>query len=195
MGQEAARELIVAVVAAGLHDPSSTTAFAGFIAAGVQRRAQQEGRFVARVEIEVRGLAIDVARRSAGLGSSPDLDRALNLVRQADALIAVSATAQGSYTGLFKLFFDQFESGALSEMPTVVAATGGSPRYTLMLDHAMRPLFGHLGADVMPTGLFALPGDIAAGEVSPLVTRRIERAAGQLLARLAAVPQAQEEYV
>lgn len=194
MGQEVTKEKVVAVVAAGLHDPSGTSAFAGLIAAAVRRRAPQN-LSVTCIDIDVRGLAMDLARRTAGLEPSSDLDRALTLVQQTDGLIAVTATAQGSYSGLFKLFFDQFEPGALTEMPTVIAATGGSPRYTLMLDHAMRPLFGHLRADVMPTALFAIPADIVDTSSSP-VAGRIERAADQLLARLVSpARQVQGEWV
>ena len=41
----------------------------------------------------------------------------------------------------------------------VVAATGGTPRHSMVLDHALRPLFAHLRAVVAPTGVFAATDD------------------------------------
>lgn len=37
-------------------------------------------------------------------------------------------------------------------MPVLIAATGGTERHSLVLDHALRPMFCHLHAVVAPTG-------------------------------------------
>jgi FMN reductase len=44
-------------------------------------------------------------------------------------------------------------------MPVLIGATGGSARHSLMLDHAMRPLFSYLRAVVLPTSVYAAPQD------------------------------------
>ena len=40
-----------------------------------------------------------------------------------------------------------------------MAATAGTARHSLVLEHALRPLFGYLHAVVVPTGVFAATDD------------------------------------
>ena len=60
----------------------------------------------------------------------------------------------------------------------LIAATGGTARHSLVLEHALRPLFAYLRAVVVPTGVFAASEDWAGGDAAPLATR-IERAAAR----------------
>ena len=86
-----------------------------------------------------------------------------------------------SYSGLFKTFFDVLENGALDGTPVLVAATAGTARHSLVLEHALRPLFAYLHAVVVPTGVFAATddfGDTSDGSLDD----RIRRAAGELAA-------------
>lgn len=39
-----------------------------------------------------------------------------------------------SYSGLFKMFFDALDTDSLRGMPTIVAATAGTARHSLVLD-------------------------------------------------------------
>ena len=55
-----------------------------------------------------------------------------------------------SYSGLFKTFFDVLEEGTLDGKPVLVAATAGTARHSLVLEHALRPLFAYLHAVVVP---------------------------------------------
>ncbi|WP_181008696.1 NAD(P)H-dependent oxidoreductase, partial [Streptomyces sp. SM12] len=84
-------------------------------------------------------------------------------VTSADALIAVTPVYNASYSGLFKSFFDLVDPTALAGTPVIVAATGGTPRHSLVLDHAMRPLFGYLRALTVPTGVYAATADWGGG--------------------------------
>ena len=61
-------------------------------------------------------------------------------------------------------------------MPVLIAATAGSARHSLVLDHAMRPLFSYLRAVVLPTGVFAATEDFGAAGLD----ERIARAAAEL---------------
>ena len=105
----------------------------------------------------------------------------------ADALIAVTPVFNASYSGLFKLFFDVVEHDSLAGMPVLVAATGGTARHSLVLDHAMRPLFAYLGAATVPTAVYAAAEDWGQGATpaDTALAERIDRAAGEL-ARAAA---------
>ena len=63
----------------------------------------------------------------------------------------------------------------------LVAATGGTARHSLVLDHAMRPLFSYLRAVVVPTGVYAASEDWGTGGDGALADR-IDRAAAELAA-------------
>jgi FMN reductase len=68
----------------------------------------------------------------------------------------------------------------------LVAATAGTARHSLALDHAMRPLFAYLGAAVTPTGVFAAAedwGEVDLADAS--LVERIDRAARELAAAIA----------
>ncbi len=99
----------------------------------------------------------------------------------ADGLIVVTPVFSASYSGLFKSFFDVIEPDALTGMPVLIAATGGTARHSLVLDHALRPLFAHLRAVVVPTGVYAASEDWGAEGLDG----RIERAAGELAGLMA----------
>ena len=104
-------------------------------------------------------------------------------VADADALIAVSPIFSGSYSGLFKTFFDVLEPETLAGKPVLIGATGGTARHSLVLEHALRPLFTYLQAVVIPTGVYAAPEDWGT---DAQLGSRIGRAADELAALLSA---------
>jgi FMN reductase len=167
------------VVSAGLSQPSSTRLLADRLAAAVGAALPVETTL-----IEVRDQAHDVVNNLLTGFPSPSLEGALNAVAAADGLIAVTPIFNASYSGLFKSFFDVFEESALLDKPVLLGATGGTARHSLALEHALRPMFAHLRASVVPTSVFAAPEDWAgAGNGSgPAggLARRIERAGKEL---------------
>ena len=110
--------------------------------------------------------------------AAPALAAAIEQLRTADGVIAVTPVFSASFSGLFKTFFDVLEQGLLEGVPVLIAATAGTPRHSLVLDHALRPLFGYLRAVVVPTGVFAATEDFASTDLE----HRIHRAAGELAA-------------
>ncbi|MGR6971985.1 FMN reductase [Streptomyces cynarae] len=159
------------VVSAGLSVPSSTRLLADRLAAAVEHRAAVSVRVV-----ELRDLAVEIAHNFTNGFPGRALAAALEAVTEADGLIVVTPVFSASYSGLFKSFFDVLEKEALVDKPVLIAATGGSARHSLVLDHALRPLFSYLRAVVTPTGVYAASEDWGA-EGLP---ERIERAAGEL---------------
>ena len=83
----------------------------------------------------------------------------------------------GSYSGLFKTFFDVLEPGVLAGKPVLIGATGGTARHSLALDYALRPLFSYLRTVVVPTAVFAAPEDWGS---DAQLSDRVDRAAGEL---------------
>ncbi len=162
----------IVVVSAGLSVPSSTRLLADRIAA-VTAQALEEPEVV---HVELRDLAHDLIDNLLTGFPSPRLGEALDAVRRADGLVAVTPVFSASYSGLFKTFFDVLEPGVLDGKPVLVAATAGTARHSLVLDHALRPLFTYLHAVVVPTGVFAATDDFGDAGLDA----RIARAAGEL---------------
>ncbi|MFE0421720.1 FMN reductase [Streptomyces sp. NPDC058953] len=170
------------VVSAGLSVPSSTRLLADRLTESVNRSLAGAGR-AADVEIvELRELAVPIANNLVtGFPPAP-LAEAVEAVTAADGLIVVTPVFSASYSGLFKSFFDLIEPGALTGKPVLIGATGGTARHSLVLEHAMRPLFAYLRAEPVPTGVYAASEDWG-GSGDPLtdtLPERIERAGGQL---------------
>ncbi|MEU5041246.1 FMN reductase [Streptomyces griseorubiginosus] len=161
------------VVSAGLSVPSSTRLLADRLAAAVGRTAEVDVQVV-----ELRELAVDIAHHFTNGFPGQALSAALDAVTGADGLVVVTPVFSASYSGLFKSFFDLVEPEALAGKPVLIAATGGTARHSLVLDHALRPLFSYLKAVVVPTGVYAASEDWGAEGLDA----RIERAAGELAA-------------
>ncbi|MFE3856947.1 FMN reductase [Streptomyces griseorubiginosus] len=159
------------VVSAGLSVPSSTRLLGDRLAAAVGRTAEVDVQVV-----ELRELAVDIAHNFTNGFAGRALSAALDAVTGADGLIVVTPVFSASYSGLFKSFFDVLEPDALAGKPVLIAATGGTARHSLVLEHALRPLFAYLKAVVVPTGVYAASEDWGAEGLDG----RIERAAGEL---------------
>ncbi len=183
----------ITVLAAGLSEPSSTRLLADRLTAATERALGDEGIQAQVRTVELRELAHDVMNAMVTQVPTGDLPGVLSDVAGADGIIAVTPVFNASYSGLFKSFFDVVEQGALDSVPVLVGATGGSPRHSLVLEHALRPMFTYARALVVPTGVYAASEDWGAGdEGARELNERIERA-GRQLARLAAVHERREE--
>jgi FMN reductase len=167
------------VVSAGLSVPSSTRLLADRLADAVLSATQARGTGVEIEHVELRPLAHQLADHLLTGFASGDLAEAIAKVRRADALVVVTPVFAASYSGLFKTFVDVLEPGTLDGKPVLIAATGGTARHSLVLDHALRPLFSHLRAVVVPTGVFAASEDFGSTDEGHL-DKRLRRAAGEL---------------
>ena len=170
----------IAVVSAGLNQPSSTRLLADQLAAATARGLPDQPEIAV---IELRELAHDIVNNLLTGFPGPALRRAIDQVISADGLIAVTPLYSGSYNGLFKSFFDVLDPDALAGKPVLIAATGGTARHSLALEHAIRPLFTYLRAVTVPTAVFAATQDWgSAGSSGGALTARIERAGAELAA-------------
>ncbi|MFE7744135.1 FMN reductase [Nocardia sp. NPDC057455] len=177
----------IAVVSAGLSQPSSTRLLADRLAAATGAAATASGADVTFDVIEVREHARDLADNLL-TGFAPSRLRAtIDTVTGADGLIAVTPIFNASYSGLFKTFFDVLEPDSLAGMPVLLGATGGSARHSLALEHALRPMFSYLRAVVAPTAVYAASEDWASAAANGL-SGRIDRAATEFAAMPAATP-------
>ncbi|WP_432544383.1 FMN reductase [Kineococcus sp. SYSU DK002] len=192
-GARSGRGRALAVVSAGLRQPSSTRLLADRLTEATVRALQEDGAGVDVTVVEVREHAHDLTNALATGFAVPALQTALDAVTGADGIIAVSPIFSGSYSGLFKTFFDVVEDGALAGVPVLLGATAGTARHSLALDHALRPLFAHLRTVTVPTGVFGATEDFGTGDVraggaaaGSGLTVRVRRAAGELAALMRA---------
>ncbi|MEV0701752.1 FMN reductase [Saccharopolyspora sp. NPDC050389] len=167
------------VISAGLSQPSSTRLLADQLAAATGR-ALAESPSVEVVEL--RDHAKDVANNLVTGFPGAELRKVLDRVAAADGLIAVTPIFQASYSGLFKSFFDVVETDSLAGKPVLIGATGGSPRHSLALEHAIRPMFSYLRAVVVPTAVYAASEDWGSAGDGAALADRVDRAAGEFAA-------------
>lgn len=171
----------IAVVSAGLSNPSSTRMLADRLAAEtVKALAGHDIRASVDV-IELRDYAHDITNNLLAGFAPPALETAINTVISADALIAVTPIFSTSYNGLFKSFIDVLDPDALTGKPVLIGANAGTARHSLAIDYAIRPLFAYLHADAVSTGVFAASSDWggSADDVAPLA-KRVEKGAREL---------------
>jgi len=180
----AARSLVV--VSAGLSQPSATRLLADRLAAAVDQHLRDAGIEPHLEVIELRDHAKDLTNHLLTGFPSPRLQAAIDAVLAADGLIAVTPIFSASYSGLFKMFFDLVERDGFAGKPVLIAATGGTARHSLALEHALRPLFAYLNAAVGPTGVYAATEDWGSGGVAAddSLVVRIDRAARELAASM-----------
>ncbi|GGT20521.1 FMN reductase [Streptomyces purpureus] len=174
--------LKLVAVSAGLSRPSSTRLLADRLAKATEERLTERGRPVEVQVVELRDLAVDIAKHLVSGFPSPALGSAIDAVTRADGVIAVTPVFTASYSGLFKSFFDLIDPDALSGSPVLLAATGGTARHSLALDHALRPLFAYLRALIVPTAVYAASEDWGSGgdEWTAGLPSRIDRAGTEL---------------
>jgi FMN reductase len=147
----------VVIFCGNLRRPSRSRVLAEALGAEVGRR----------VSLDLK--VYDILDAGSGFGSAlaqSDLPlpaaRIINEIESADALIVGTPVYKGAYTGLFKHLIDFVDQGRLAGKPVALTATGGGPRHALMVEHALRPLFGFFAALTVPTAVYASEVDFTA---------------------------------
>jgi len=183
---DTAIERRIAVVSAGLSNPSSTRMLADRLAAASIRELAERG-ITARLDVfELRDYAHDITNNMLTGFAPAALETMINTVVSADALIVVTPIFSTSYSGLFKSFIDVLDPDALTGKPVLIGANAGTARHSLAIDYAIRPLFAYLHADAVSTGVFAASADWGGSgdDVAPLAAR-VEKGARELADRIA----------
>ena len=147
----------ITVITAGLTQPSSTRLLADRLTEATVRALAP--RDVVVEVVEVRDIAHDLTNHVLTGFASPELQVRLDAIVEADAVVVATPVYAASYSGLFKMLVDVLPKDALRNTPVLLGATGGTARHSLAIDHALRPLFAHLGALVAPLAVFAAAED------------------------------------
>ncbi|WP_308799476.1 FMN reductase [Agromyces silvae] len=189
--------LSLVAVSGSLHTPSKTTVLASEI---LDRFT--EAFAAAGLEVEPTLLELsDIGREFSGALSrselSPAAEEAVRSIESATLLIVASPVYRASFTGLFKHVFDFVGQYALIDKPVLLAATGGSDRHALIIEHQFRPLFSFFQAITLPIGVYASDGDFVDYRIeSDALHERIDQAVlrGVPVVR-GTLPQSLSEYV
>jgi FMN reductase len=178
----------IAVVSAGLSNPSSTRLLADRLASATVAALRARGEDATVEVVELRQHARDLADHLTTGFATRSLQASIDTVVGADAVIAVTPVFSASYSGLFKTFFDVLDKDSLTGTPVLLGATAGTARHSLVVEYAMRPLFAYLQAVPVPTGVFAATEDWAGGGTGTALAARVDRAAGELADLVTARP-------
>jgi FMN reductase len=181
-----AEPLRIVAVSGSLHRPSSTTALVVALAEAVADRVDAH---IEVVELALVGPQLAGVLERAALPT--DAEQALESIESADLLVVGSPVYRASFTGLFKHLFDFVDQRALIDTPVLLAATGGSHRHALTIEHQLRPLFAFFQALTLPVGVYASSAEFEEGRVRcDEVLERIEAAAERALPYLSRRPAA-----
>jgi FMN reductase len=146
--------LRIVAVSGGLHSPSRSAAMAEHLLELIADAVPCQQQL-----IEMGSIAPQFAGAVYRAQLPEPVEQALVAVEQADVLVVATPVFRGAYTGLFKHFFDFVHEDALIDKPVLLAATGGSERHALVIDHQLRPLFSFFQARTMPLGVYATDSD------------------------------------
>ncbi|MGO4145691.1 NADPH-dependent FMN reductase [Paenarthrobacter sp. YAF11_1] len=115
----------------------------------------------ARVHEAITGSApahnIEIAALGPGvLGwGDPDVKAAVQIVQSATFAVVASPTFKATYSGLLKVFLDQFAGGeGLRDVVVVPLMLGAGPTHALAPELLLKPVLSELGATTPSPGLY-----------------------------------------
>ncbi len=189
----------IVAVSGSLHSPSKTTVLVHEILEGFATALRSGSGNDLEVETHLIELS-DIGREFSGALSRDDLspvaEDALRRIESATLLIVASPVYRASFTGLFKHVFDFVGQYALIDKPVLLAATGGSDRHALIIEHQFRPLFSFFQAITLPIGVYASDTDFVDYRIDSQGLRdRIDQAIGRGLPVVRSTVLPVSEYV
>ncbi|CAG2150681.1 hypothetical protein LMG31506_04265 [Cupriavidus yeoncheonensis] len=104
-------------------------------------------------------LTVDVVDLGAALlgWGDPDVERTVAAVAGARLVIVASPTFKATYTGLLKLFLDQFAGGTgLQGVVAVPLMLGAGPAHAMAPELLLKPVLVELGATCPTPGLYLM---------------------------------------
>ncbi len=167
-----ARKLRVVGVSGSLKAPSRTIALVDAIIDSLGHHLDIEP-----VHIRINEIGPSFAGALKRSELPDEVENALQAIETADVLVVASPVYRASFTGLFKHLFDFVDQYALVDTPILLAATGGSERHALIIEHQFRPLFGFFQALTLPVGVYAHDSDFTDYQISSIrLQERLEKA-------------------
>jgi FMN reductase len=106
-------------------------------------------------------VAIDVVDLGPGLLGWGDaaVAAAVESVKALDLIVVASPTYKATYTGLLKLFLDQFGAGSLGGAIAIPLMLGAGPAHALAPELSLKPVLVEIGASTPTRALYLLDSD------------------------------------
>src|SRR4051794_20671726 len=106
-------------------------------------------------------IVIDLIELGPGLLGWGDeaVGKAVAAIQQSSAVVVASPTYKATYTGLLKLFLDQFAAGSLDGVIAFPLMLGGAWMHALAPEVFLKPVLVELGASCPVRGLYMLDSD------------------------------------
>jgi len=101
-----------------------------------------------------------------GKYDSPSFAETKRLVAEARGLVVGTPVYKAAYTGSLKTLLDILPPQALRNKTVLPIATGGSPAHMLVLDYALKPVLGALGASDILQGVYVIDEQLQLGKGS-----------------------------
>jgi FMN reductase len=178
----------IVAVSGGTFNPSRTLVLTQAIVAELGKHLNIDAHIIELGDI-ARPLGSALSRKEL----TPAVERELRAIESADLLIAAAPVYRATYPGQFKHLFDLIGQDALIGKPVLLAATGGSERHALVIDHQLRPLFSFFQSLTLPVGVYASEADFTNYEItSELLQARIRLAVKHALPLLGITQKTQE---
>jgi FMN reductase len=103
----------------------------------------------------------------------PAVEAAKQTVVDADLVVFATPTYKATYTGLIKLFLDQFSAGELHGTTAIALMLGAGPQHALAGEQTLKPVLVEIGCSCPTPALYLLD---SAWESSPELDLWLDRA-------------------
>ncbi|MCX5579705.1 FMN reductase [Kaistia terrae] len=175
-------ELSIVGIAGNVTRPSRTAVLVGEILKVLEARTGANTRLIELVDAAPLVFAALTPDRLQG-----EAKELVRLIERADVLVVGTPVYRAAYTGALKHLLDLVHHHALTGVPVILTATGGTPMHALVIEHHLRPLFGFFKAMTVPTTIFAVESDFSDYRiVNPMITDRVEQVASEAVGALRA---------
>ncbi|MEA3117236.1 MAG: reductase [Paraburkholderia sp.] len=159
-------KLKVVAVSGGLQRPSRTLVLVESLVAALGELLPLDVHL-----IELGQITPGLARALHRSQLPAEVESHVLAIENADMLVVASPVFRASFSGLFKHLFDLVHQDALIDTPVLLAATGGSERHALVIEHQLRPLFSFFQARTLPIGVYASERDFSGYEIASAALR------------------------
>lgn len=130
-------------------------------------------------------MVVDVVELGSGLLGWGDVGVAdsVQAIQRMDVLVVASPTFKATYTGLLKLYLDQFPADGLVGVTAFPVMLGAGPAHAMAPDLLLKPVLVELGATCPSAGLYLIDKSFAE---DPRLDSWVDRARLHLPRALAA---------
>jgi len=107
---------------------------------------------------------------------APEVEAARRTVQNADLIVVACPTFKATYTGLLKLFLDQFGAGELVGVVAIPVMLGAAPHHSLAPELTLKPVLVEIGCSCPTPALYLLDSNVSPEAIPDAWIERSRRA-------------------